>query len=236
MKLLVTSTFVTPNIADDLAFLRRHYAVEHLLVSGGAALPRILRAVRRNDVVYCWFASTYAAVAVAAARSLGRPAVIAIGGGDIAGIEEIGYGIWSSPWKSRLVKFALRNAHTILAVDPFLKEEAARRADYDGGNIRTLPPGFDAGFWSPDGTRGDGVLTVAACDSEPRLNVKGIDLVLETARLLPNVRFILVGIDSRFVPELRMKAPGNIDIREQASREEVLQWHSHWLLEKLMRR
>jgi len=221
VKLLVTSTFVTPFIADDLAILRKYHAVEHLLVRGSAALPRIVRGVRRNDAVYAWFASTYAAVAVASARSLGRPAVIAIGGADVAGMEEIGYGIWNSPWKSRLVGYALRNADRILAVDPFLKDEAARRARYDGGNIRVLPTGFDADFWTPGGERGDVVLTVAACDSEPRLKVKGIDLVLETARLLPGVRFVLVGIDARFIEGLRLTAPENIDIRGRVSRDEL---------------
>ena len=221
MKLLVTSTFVTPFIADDLAILRKQYSVEHLLVRGVGAIPRILAGVRRNDAVYCWFASTYAAAAVAAARSLGRPSVIAIGGADVAGMEEIGYGIWTSPWKSRLVGYALRSASRVLAVDPFLKGEAASRAAYDGSNITVLPTGFDPEFWSPGGTQCDTVLTVAACDSEPRLNVKGIDLYLATTRLLPAVKFILVGIDSRLQESVQRRAPENVEIRGRVSREEL---------------
>jgi len=221
VKLLVTSTFVTPFIADDLAILRKRYTVEHLLVRGGGDLPQILLGVSRSDVAYSWFASTYAAAAVAAARSLRKPAVLAIGGADVAGMEDIGYGIWNSPWKARLVGFALRNADRVLAVDPFLKDEAARRAGYDAGNISVLPTGFDAGFWTPGGAERVTVLTVAACESESRLKVKGVELVLETSRLLPDVRFDLVGIGDRFVAGLRARAPQNIEIRGKLSREEL---------------
>lgn len=217
----MTSTFVTPFIAEDLKILRKHWEVEHLLVHGVAALPSILRGVRRSDVVYTWFASTYAAPAVAAARAFGRRSVIAIGGGDVAGIPEIGYGIWISPWKSRLVSYALKTADRIIAVDPFLKQEAIRRAAYDGGNIEVLPTGYDSVFWSPGGEQSDSVLTVAVCESEARLRVKGLDLLLEAARRLPGTHFLIVGLQEPYASGLRSKAPANVEIRGRVSPEEV---------------
>jgi glycosyltransferase involved in cell wall biosynthesis len=221
-KILVTSTFVTPFITEDLNILRKHWEVEHLLVRGAGALASILRGVRRSDIVYTWFVSTYAAAAVASARIFHRRSVIAIGGADVAGMDEIGYGIWLSPWKSRLVSYALRMADRVLAVDPFLKEEAIRRADYDGRNIEYLPTGYDSLFWAPGGERSDSVLTVAVCDSEARLRVKGVDLLLDTARCLPGTKFLLVGIQEPHAGGLRARAPGNIEIRGRVSREELL--------------
>ena len=192
------------------------------MVRGAAALSAIVRGVRRSDIVYTWFASTYAAVAVASARAFHRRSVIAIGGADVAGIDEISYGIWVSPWKSRLVSYALRKSDMVLAVDPFLKEEAIRRAGYDGRNIEYLPTGYDSTFWSPGGKKANSVLTVAVCDSEARMRVKGVDLLLDTARCLPGTRFLLVGIKEPHASLLCARAPGNIEIRGRVSREELL--------------
>jgi glycosyltransferase involved in cell wall biosynthesis len=192
------------------------------MVRGAGALPAIARGVRRSDIVYTWFASTYAAAAVASARVLHRRSVIAIGGADVAGIDEIGYGIWVSPWKSRLVSYALKKADMVLAVDPFLKEEAIRRAGYDGRNIEYLPTGYDSTFWSPGGERTNSVLTVAVCDSEARMRVKGVDLLIDTVRCLPGTKFLLIGIQEPHASLLRALAPGNLEIRGRVSREELL--------------
>ena len=192
------------------------------MVRGAGALPAIALGVRRSDIVYTWFASTYAAAAVASARVLHRRSVIAIGGADVAGIDEIGYGIWVSPWKSRLVSYALKKADMVLAVDPFLKEEAIRRAGYDGRNIEYLPTGYDSTFWSPGGERTNSVLTVAVCDSEARMRVKGVDLLIDTVRCLPGTKFLLIGIQEPHASLLRARAPANLEIRGRVSREELL--------------
>ena len=192
------------------------------MVRGARAIPSIARAVRRSDIVYTWFASTYAAAAVASARAFHRRSVIAIGGADVAGIDEIGYGIWVSRWKSRLVSYALKGADLVLAVDPFLKDEAIRRAGYDGLNIEYLPTGYDSVFWSPGGEKANSVLTVAVCDTEARMRVKGVDLLLDTARSLPGTRFLLVGIQEPHATHLRARAPANVEIRGRVSRDELL--------------
>ena len=218
----MTSTFVTPFITEDLNILRKHWDVEHLLARGVGALTSIALGVRRSDIVYTWFASTYSAAAVSSARAFRRRSVIAIGGADVAGIADIGYGIWISPWKSRLVSYALKSADRVLAVDPYLKEEAARRAGYDGRNIQVLPTGFDPAFWSPGGERTDSVLTVAVCDSRARLGVKGIDLLIRAARSLPGTKFTVIGIDEPLAGQLRTGTPANVEIRGRVSREELL--------------
>ena len=221
MKILVTSTFLTPFILEDLNILRKHHDVEHLLAHGTRAPVRIAVALRRADLVYSWFASTYAAVAVACARAQGKKSIIALGGADVAGIDEIGYGIWVSSWKSRLCRYALRHADRILAMDPFLKQEAVRRARYDGANIQVLPTGFDAAFWSPGGAKEKFVLSVALCDTEARLQVKGVDMLLEAARRVPDLPFILVGIESPLLESIRRRASSNVEVRTRVPREEL---------------
>jgi glycosyltransferase involved in cell wall biosynthesis len=222
VKILVTSTFVTPFITEDLNIFRKYWEVEHLLARGAGAIASIALGARRSDIVYTRFASAYSAAAVASARAFRRPSVIAIGGADVAGIADIGYGIWISPWKSRLVAYALKSADRVLAVDPYLKAEGARRAGYDGGNIQVLPTGFDSTFWTPGNGKTDSVLTVAACDSQARLGVKGVHLLIEAARALPGTKFTLVGIGEPHAGALRASAPANVDIRGRVSGEDLL--------------
>jgi len=158
---------------------------------------------------------------VASAHTFGKRAAIIVGGADVAGIDEIAYGIWTSRWKARLVGYALRSADKVLAVDPFLKQEAVRRARYDGSNIDCLPTGYDPAFWTPEGSKEDLVVSVAACDSQARLEAKGVPLFLETAMTLPDIRFILVGIHERLIDAVRGRSPQNVEIRGKVSRQEL---------------
>ncbi|MEW6512320.1 MAG: glycosyltransferase family 4 protein [Bacteroidota bacterium] len=221
MKILVTSTFVTPFITQDLELLGKHYDVEHLVGSGPRAPLSIARRVHMVDIVFVWFASTYASAAVFAARRFGKRSLIAIGGADVAAIPELGYGLWLSPWKSLLAGYALRNADKVLAVDTSLMRLAARRAQYDGDNLEYLPTGFDAQFWTPEGEKEPFVLTVAVCDTEERLKVKGIDMLVETARRRPEIPFRIVGIHDRLLPKLRASAPHNLTIQGRVERYEL---------------
>lgn len=222
VKILVTSTFVTPFISQDLDLLRKHFEVAHLLAHGVSAPLAIAAGVRSVDIVYSWFASTYAAAAVFSARRKGIPSMIALGGVDVAAIPSMGYGIWISPWRGKLVGYALRNADRVLAVDESLKIQAAVRAGYDGRNIDTLPTGYDPGIWSPSGAKEQRVLTVAVCDTEARLKIKGIDLLFDAATRIPDVRFAIVGIHERLMDALQKRAPSNVQIRGKVDRAELL--------------
>lgn len=220
-KILVTSTFATSFILEDVRLLRKRYDVAHLVTSGLMSPPLIALAVRHADVAYSWFASTYAAAAVAAAKIFGKKSMIAIGGADVAGMKELGYGIWISPWKSRLSGYALRNADQVLAVDPALREAAIGLARYAGDNIDVLPTGYDASFWSPAGEKEPFVLTVAAVDSPAREKIKGLGYLFDAARRLASTPFRLVGIHPRIIDGLRRDAPPNMEIHPPLQQEKL---------------
>jgi len=222
VKILITSTFVTPFILNDVAILRKHFEVEHLVTSGPMAPFLIALKSWRSDVVFSWFASTYAGIAVGVARIMGRKSLVAVGGVDVALLPEIGYGIWLSPWKSRCAGYALRHTDRVLAVDPFLRTEAMSRARYNGRNIEILPTGYDSSFWRPAGVKEEIVLTVAACDTKTRFKVKGLDILFDAARVLPQQHFLVVGIRNSLIEEINRKAPSNIEIHSALPPEELL--------------
>src|SRR5258708_35894112 len=118
---------------------------------GPGAVLSIAKGAFGSDVVFCWFASVYAFIGVLLGKMFGMKSVIVVGGVDVAKDEELKYGIWLSPWRGRLVRFALRGASRVLVVDPGLKDDAIRLAAYDGGDIRYLPTGYNPMTWKPAG-------------------------------------------------------------------------------------
>jgi glycosyltransferase involved in cell wall biosynthesis len=212
VKILFTSTHVTSFIQQDAEILQRHFTVDHLITRGLSALFTIPLSVLRADVTFTWFASVYAFLIVFIARLLGKRSIIVIGGVDVAKYPEINYGIWLTPWKAMLVKYAIKHADKVLAVDPFQQQEAKRLAKYDGQNIECVATGYDASVWFPSGTKESFVLTVAACQDEWRLKAKGIDVLLSSARLLPETRFVVIGVADRLIPELHNETPKNVEI------------------------
>lgn len=139
---------------------------------------------------------------------------------DIAKEKEFGYGLWLSPWKAALARRAIKTATRVLVVDQSLKEEVLGRVNYRGDNVELLPTGYDQEFWHPAGSKDPIVLTVAAVLSEGRFRIKGIDILFDAARMLPDVRFELIGVEQakfkQFVP------PPNVTIHPILSQSELL--------------
>ncbi len=223
MKILFTSTHLTSFIRDDLNLLRRHFDVEHLSTLGIRSLFAIAAAVRRADVTLTWFASVYAAAVVFFARRWNKRSVIIVGGVDVANLPEIGYGLWRSPWKSVLVRYALRAADRVLVVDPSLQRAAMQRAEYDGGNIRYVPTGYDAERWVPAGEKEPFILTVANCEDDARLRVKGIPFLIDAAKKMTDVRFVVVGVAEHLI--YRVAPPPNVTLIPFVGQPRLLEYY-----------
>lgn len=181
--------------------------------------------VARADVTFTWFASVHAFVVLLIAKLLRKKSLIVIGGSDVAHYPAIGYGIWNSPWRARLVRYALRHADKILSVDPYITTEAQRLAEYDGGNIAYVPTGYDAELWTPAGEKEPFVLNVSACDTEPRIKQKGLDVLMRAARLLSHVPFVIVGVSGRAMALLRSLAPPNVTLVGYRDRHTLLEYY-----------
>jgi glycosyltransferase involved in cell wall biosynthesis len=220
IDILFVSTFRAPFIEEDLDVLSGNFHVRPLSGRGIGHALRIALGVFRSDIVFCWFASVYASIAVMIARFAGNKSVVVLGGVDIARNEELGYGIWLSRWKSKFVRYGIRHADRILISDGWMKERAVDLARYPGENIVMLPAGFDFEFWRPSGQKDNHVLTVAAASTDRRLRVKGIDVLIEAARLLPKMTFIVAGVDADVARAY--DPPSNVSFYPVRPRKELL--------------
>jgi len=222
VKILFTSSMVTSFIREDLALLRKHHDVDHLITRGVFAPFAVFLRFLRADLSYTWFASVYSFAVVLSGRLLGKPTIVVIGGVDASREPEIGYGIWLSRWKSVLVRWAMRNATRLLVVDPYFIGQVRSLAAYDAANVRYVPTGYDALLWSPAGRKEQVVLTVAACHDRERMRKKGLDVLFRTAALMPRTSFVVAGIMQTVLADARAEAPPNVTIHSFVDRAELL--------------
>jgi glycosyltransferase involved in cell wall biosynthesis len=222
-KVLFSSTLFTPFIEEDFHTLSALFTVERLIASGVSALIRLPFAVMRSDITFTWFGSVYSGYTVFLARLFHKKSIIVVAGVDASRDREIDYGIWLTPWKARVVRYAYRHADRVLPVDQFLENEVRRLADYEGKNLKTIPFGYDGNEWQGGGPKEDLVLTVASCENESRLRKKGIDKLIDAARRLNTLRFQIIGIQPSLIQ--KMSVPANVEIIPFIPQRELLPYY-----------
>jgi glycosyltransferase involved in cell wall biosynthesis len=224
LRITFISTLSAPFIQDDLETLKRYYRTEVQIGSGIFHIFKIALSCFRSDIAFCWFASTYTSVAVALMRLLGRRSVLVIGGVDVAKDENLKYGIWLVPWKALLVRYAIRHANKIMAVDKSLAEKACHLVRYDGKNIEIVPTGYDVDFWKlSEANKAISVLTVAIVNDELRFRVKGIDMLFEVARSLPHISFTMIGLTKEIIK--LFNPPSNVELFPSMDRKLLLPYY-----------
>jgi glycosyltransferase involved in cell wall biosynthesis len=224
-NILFTSSFTSPFILEDAEILRGHGEVTHVLTRSAADLLRLPGAVSRADVTFSWFASTYAGAVVSLAHIARKPSIVVLGGADVVTRPEIGYGMANSAWKRRLLIRTLRTATRLLPVDPSLRDAALALAPVRPEAITVLPTGYDETAWLPGPKESDLVLTVAGCETEDRMKVKGIDRLLRVAKGMPGVRFVVIGMDPRIGQLLAPECPANVRLLGPVERAELHPWY-----------
>ncbi len=171
--------------------------------------PALLRRILSADIVFCWFALPYAAVAASAARLLKRKSIVVAGGWDVTGIREIGYGRLLTRAGYRSARRALSYADRVLAFSDWsagLIYAAAARA-----SVRRVFLGLDPSLHQPS-AKGDLVVTIANVTRENVIR-KGLRSFVLAARDLPEVRFVLVGkhVDGA-AEDLQTVATSNVEM------------------------
>ena len=217
---------------------------------GGAAVARAQRVaavaaeqavwLRRHlpgaDAVFGWFADFHLALPTRAARRAGVPVIVAIAGFDAIALPELGYGVYESRWRAPLARYVLRHAARVLPCSATMIEHENRysahprllangvRAHVPGFDTPTtvIPFGFDASDWplGPD-ERPDVVCTVGHLGRERVQRRKGLDVLIDAARHLPDVTVQIVGVpeDQAEVVRARYDAPANVEILPPRPRE-----------------
>ena len=216
MKICFVGNLSSTFIKRDYEILKKHFEIDLIQPPNNKKAwikyPSIVKdKVKKCDVVFGWFAGWHTAFPVHYSKKYGKPSVIVVGGYDAAYVPEINYGAFTNIKEKIPAKYIYNHADKILVVDPSLKEDIIRNAKVNGNNIDYLPTGYDTEYWKPKGKKEKLVLTVASAKNLMRIKLKGLDIFVKTAGHLPNIKFILIGVEGEAKNYLENITPKNVE-------------------------
>ena len=193
--------------------------------------------------VFFRFVDYYAVVPAFLCRLFRKPLWMVLGGYDSHWFPEYHYGVYDKPLRRAACAFALRRATKLLPVHISLYEGENSYA-FDpprGTGVRSvvkdlqtpaeeLPDGFAGDFWTP-GTleeREDVVFTCASMPvvmseqtSQIKVLLKGVLTVIETARLVPQYRFLVAGPTNESIAFVEGDLPPNVELMGRLTLDEM---------------
>lgn len=194
-RILFIHNALTTFVRIDRDLLQEEYLVDELYLKQKTDLSpiQIWKAVKRNDLVFGWFASWHTFLPILFAWLQNKPSVLVAGGYDTANVPEAGYGNqrrWLPRW---VTNTTIRLAKRVICNSQFTKLETMTVSGIPEHRITVVYHGLPAPpSLSPTPEKENIVLNVGNLSRENLLR-KGILPFLQTAPLLPNYRFIHVG-------------------------------------------
>ena len=194
--------------------------------------------IRKAKLIYCWFSDYHGFLPALFSKLTGKPLVTVLGGFDCIKMPHLGYGIFCSSWRKPIGEFVIRNSELLLPVDYTLIESNEIAKNWPDAHpnglkfniknfntpVRTMPTGYASDVWkSGEADRKKIVSTVAGCSTMQIAYRKGLDLFIESAKLLPDFKFIIVGPSSSLIHEIQRKfdVPSNVEILPRQKREDL---------------
>jgi glycosyltransferase involved in cell wall biosynthesis len=213
------STFVK----SDMEILKKHFAVYPICIGFDFVkmMRNLIRALTRASIIYVWFAGFQAFISVFLAKLFGKKLVIVAGGYDAAYVPEIDYGVFTCWWRTIMAIFTYKNADLIIAVSRYTKKELLQHVIPK--KVVVVYNGIDTEKFRPFGNKQNFVLTVGAVNWS-NLRKKGLENFVKVAKLLPEVRFVLVGRhDDSSIDYLKMIATKNVEFAGPVSFNKLLE-------------
>jgi glycosyltransferase involved in cell wall biosynthesis len=156
----------------------------------------LFKNIRKCSVIYIWFADYHGFLPVIFAKIFRKKIIIAVGGYDAAKIKELNYGAHVKPFRSAISKFVLNQSNVLLPSSNSVKEHLFKNVGkhllskiticYLGYTPKTTFTNFEK--------KTKDVICVSASDSINRMKIKGVDRVIELAKITPEVNFTIVGL------------------------------------------
>lgn len=239
LKILFVHQKLEPYVLKDLKILQDVYDVHECEFIGVLKTTplrllkdvwTLLRGVWWADLTFSWFGKLHAFFAVLFSKALDKRSIVVAGGEDVTKHKVGGkpYGLFSHPVKKWFAYFTFKWADCILSVSRYNFEETLTNAKVDPKKTILVYHGFDGQvFQKKSGiAKKNFVVTIGNIDQENYFR-KGLKLFVESARLLPDVRFFLVG--TKFGPEgdnslqlLEKAAPENVTLTGRLQMQDLI--------------
>jgi glycosyltransferase involved in cell wall biosynthesis len=221
-RILFVHNALTRFVATDLAILQEQHTVEELAVLKKTSINPFAtwKAVKRNEIIFAWFASWHSLLPVYFAALQKKPAVLVCGGYDTANVPAASYGNQRSWWKRIITNFIIRKSTGIICNSDFAKKEIIAVAKVDENKIMRIYHGIDSSVIRIP-TKLIIALTIGNVFEENLLR-KGIEPFLAAGNLLKSYQFIQAGAwKDKSIDKLRKYESTNVQIRGYVGEREL---------------
>ncbi len=181
----------------------------------------------KADVLAMWFIiPSYALPVALLGRLFRRKVVFLTGGYDVEWIPEVSFGTLRIPLARWLLPRTLWYSSLVLTNSNFSQGEVTRWAGFRPRRMATLYHDIDSSHFCPNPSKPKERLAVTVCARLIPVTIpqKGVNTVVEAARLLPDVQFVVVGqvTDEPTVQALVASAGPNLRFAGRVSDAELL--------------
>ncbi|MDX2078868.1 MAG: glycosyltransferase family 4 protein [bacterium] len=212
-RILFVHNVQTPFISIDETILRQRYAVKSVYLTHRS--PKLLMDAWRDtqgiDLIVAWFASWHSLPAFIAGRLRGIPRLLITGGYDVANMPEIDYGLRQKGLPKAISGGVFRLANRVLPFSDYAYQETIQNTPVLPKIIRRVYLGVpDMPIFREKIKKDDIVFTVSTID-RVSMTRKGLLKFVQTAGLLPDVSFVMVGkARDDAIDELKRMATPNV--------------------------
>jgi glycosyltransferase involved in cell wall biosynthesis len=208
---------------------------------------KLLKWVRRSDLLISEFNSWHSALGVFYCRlfnkitkvknkfkylsldnerktetkhSFVKKSIIVVGGYDVAYLPQYDYGVFCHVMSKVCAMYGYNHANKFIAIGPSLKDDVIKNAGVDSKEITVIPRGHNSNFYTIANTeRTNMVITIASVISLPRYKIKGLDVYLKVARQMPDIHFVIIGVNKKIKAYIEKRASSNVAVIGYSSQE-----------------
>ena len=205
--------------------------------------------IKKYSLIYIWFADYHAFLPILFGKIFKKKSVIAVGGYDATDIPEIECGVFSEKnFLKRIRRFAaqysFKHCNKIFVVDDSLIENENTYIYSDIPNSKPLKDGilnfipevknkmevvyfgFDKTFFKRDenSKKENFVLSVGYSDNDNEFKRKGFDELVKVSKVLKNVNFVIIGLNSDQLDRLNKLELTNVKFLPPAKLEDLMNY------------
>ncbi len=254
-KILLVHNTLSTFVRKDIDILSRnadvkvfHFPVSssilHILLYQVKLKLWLLRNLHGASGILVWFCDYHTLLPALFARLKGIRCAIIVGGYDAVSIPSIRFGIFhpsANRFRRLFATWSYRLANAIFPVDESLVEGVNTYAEENQPTgvryfvpkskalMKAIPTGYDPEIWkrNPDIGREPMVLTVGIASKMRPFRRKGFDLLIEAANLLPETRFVIIGLQKEMIDYARKRnTANNLEIHSFVPNRELPDYYS----------
>ena len=188
----------------------------------------------QSEALFSWFNDYHSFIPISLARFLGKSSIIIVGGYDAVANTTLKHGIFlRNNIRQSIARSNYLKANEIWVVHKSLADGCpnAEQESYTKSGIKKfipnlktpileVPTAYDSNFWKSKNSKNKKtIITVANITDIRTFKIKGISMFIQLAKLLPDFKFTLAGIQNKL--SVYDSLPKNLTLLGKQTRDQL---------------